>query len=282
MYSVFKDPSLQKKFDLKGYILVSSLLSKTDIDSLTELFLKFRSEYSGSFHTSHFSTDTLYKKTVNDTISSIVFPKAEPYLNNYQSLFGNFMIKNPDPTFSLDMHADWTYVDEEKFQSIAIWVPLIDVDADNGCLGIIEGSHKVTNNIRGPLIRQSSREQEGDWEKRYGKLLPMKAGDAIIYSHALLHYSHSNKTDRIRPAINLSLAPVEAPIIHYCFPEGATEIELYNVPDTEFYIRYDHFQRPQTNTLFKTLPADSVPYMDKRMKSFWKKRVFDQIKEIFL
>ena len=282
MHPVFKDPSLQKKFDIKGYVLLSSLLSKADIDSLTELFLKFRSEYKEPFHTSHFSTDTVYKKMVHDAISSIVFPKAESYLYNYRPLFGNFMVKKPNPTFSLDMHADWTYVDEENFQSVAIWVPLIDVDAENGCLGIIEGSHKVTNNIRGPLIRQSSRDIEGEWEKRYGKLLPMKAGNAIIYSHALLHYSHPNKTDRIRPAINLSLAPVEAPIIHYCFPEGATEIELYKVTDSEFYIQYNHFQRPLTTTLFKALSTDSVPYIDKRMKSFWKKRIFVQIKEFFL
>jgi hypothetical protein len=261
MHPVFNDSLLQKQFGLKGYIILPGILTMPDLEALMEVYAQFQTECTGPFHTSHFSTDITYKKQAHDSITSIVFPRVAALLNNFAPLFGNFMIKNPDPSFSLDLHADWTYVDEKEYGSVAVWIPMVDVDTQNGCLGVIEGSHRVTNSIRGPLIRQSSRDHEGKWEKRYGKMLPLKAGDAVIYNHALLHYSHANKTNKVRPALNLSLAPADVPWLHYCQPEGAMDIELYSVPGSDFYIHYDHFQRPQASTLIKKLPVSSVEYM---------------------
>jgi hypothetical protein len=280
MFSVFSDRLLQNQFEQKGYILFSSLLSASEIDTLNTLFAKFQNECNGSFHTSHFSTDEIYKRQVHDTITHLVFPKAAPYLNNFLPLFGNFMIKNSDPENFMPLHADWTYVDEPQFCSVAIWVPLVDVDAENGCLGIIEGSHKVTNAIRGPLLQQSSLKRDKDWEKRFGKLIPMKAGDAIIYNHSLLHYSPPNKTKMARPALNLSIVPDTAPWVHYCKPEGTDEIELYSVPDSSFYIRYNNFQRPETGTLIKTLPNNVIQFIDERMENYGKGNgVFNRLKK---
>jgi hypothetical protein len=280
MYSVFRDPVLQKQFEQKGYVLLSSLLNAEEIKTLNGLFAKFRNEYSGAFHTSHFSTDEIYKKQVHDTIAELVFPKASPLLNSFSPIFGNFMIKNSDPENFMPLHADWTYVDEQQFCSAAIWIPLVDVDAENGCLGVIEGSHKVTNAIRGPLLQQSSFQRDKDWAARFGKLLPMNAGDAIIYNHSLLHYSPPNKTKVARPALNLSIVPDTAPWLHYCKPQGANEIEMYSVPDSSFYIRYNNFQRPETGTLIKTLPNNVIRFIDDRMENYGKRKgVINRIKD---
>ncbi len=282
MFSVFRDTTLQKQFEQKGYILLPSLLSGSEIETLNSLFTKYQREYNGAFHTSHFSTDVTYKKQVHDTIAELVFPKAAPYLNNFLPLFGNFMIKNSDPENFMPLHADWTYVDEQRFCSVAIWIPLVDVDAENGCLGIIEGSHKVTNAIRGPLLQQSSLQRDKDWEERFGKLIPMKAGDAIIYNHSLLHYSPPNKTKIARPALNLSIVPDTAPWRHYCKPDCTDEIEVYSVPDSSFYIRYNNFQRPETGTLIKRLPNNVIEFIDDRMENYGKRKgVFNRIKGWF-
>jgi hypothetical protein len=278
MFAAFKDPSFQKEFDQKGYVLVPSLLNSEQIDTLNSVFQKFRTRYEGPFHTSHFSRDISYKQQVHDAIAATVFPSAASYLNDFRPVFGNFMIKNADHDFAMPLHSDWTYVNEPEFSSAAVWIPLVDVSAENGCLGIIEGSHKVTDRIRGPEIQESARKDDKDWAKRYGKLLPMKAGDAIIYNHALLHYSPPNKSSSIRPAVNLSLAPANAPLIHYCIPEGSKEIEMYQVTDSNFFIHYNHFQRPETGTLVKTMPADSVKWIDTRMNTLWKTRLLDRIK----
>lgn len=277
MEQVFNNPVLQKQFEQKGYVLLSQFLEAERLNQLLSLFEKHKERFFDSFHTSHFSSDVAYKQDTHDVIAEVVFAKAQPYLNNFMPLFGNFMIKNPNPEQAMDLHADWTYVDETKYTSVAIWIPLVDVNEENGCLGIIEGSHKVTNNIRGPLIRQSARERDPIWEKKYGTLLGMKAGDAIIYNHKLLHYSHPNKSSKVRPAINLSLVPQKASCIHYCIPDGTEEIRVYRVPDTSFYIHYTHFQTPQINTLIETLPKNTVKYIDPMMEKFgwirWSNRI---------
>jgi len=281
MYSAFQNLSFQKQFERKGYVLLSSLLSEGEVKELYDLFERFQSQFSGPFHTTHFSKDLSYKKEVHDSITSIVFPRVATHLNHFVPLFGNFMIKNAGAQTSMDLHADWTYVDEQRHSSAAVWIPLVDVNEENGCLGVIEGSHKVTNSIRGPMIRQSSRQKDDDWAKRYGKLIPMKAGDAIVYDHRLLHYSPSNKTTKIRPALNLSMAPETASWLHYCLPEGAKEIELYAVPDSSFYLHYNNFQRPETGALVKTLPSNTEEYIDARMEQFWKTSMLNKIKQLF-
>lgn len=272
MNSIFKVSRFQKKFLKNGYVIVKGLLNNQDIEALKKIFEKHIEEYNSSFHTSHFSKNESYKKEAHQVIGQIVYRKAKAYLNNFIPLFGNFMVKLPDPNTSLDIHTDWTYVDENQESSIAVWSPLVDTFPQNGCFGIVPGSHKITNKIRGPLIRESSRNFNAEWAKNYGELLPMKAGDVIFYHHGLLHFSPPNKTDKIRPAINLTLVPENAKCLHFCMPEGSNEIEVYQVDDAEFYLDYQHFQRPNQGTLIKKLPIETVSYIDSEMKNFKLKR----------
>lgn len=280
MKSVFNSGERQREFSEKGYIALP-LLTQDDLNKLLELFNRHREQYQSPFHTSHFSTDKQYKQEVHEAIAAIVFPRIKPLLKNYRAVFGNFMIKNPNSDYFMPLHADWTYVDESRFRSVAVWVPLVDTDETNGCLGIIEGSHRVTNSIRGPRIRQSSYDNDMEWVKRFGKLLPVKAGHAIVYDHGLLHYSPPNKTNVARPALNLSIVPQEADVLHYCIPEGADAIETYDVKDDSFFIFYDNYQRPETSACIKTLPASSVPWIDERMKHFGKRNLLQRAVEIF-
>lgn len=272
MKPVFANHKTQKIFSERGWIS-TPLLEQPQIARLWSLFDKYVSQYRTPFHTTHFSSDKQYKRQVNDAIIDNVFPKVEPLLLDCRPIFGNFMIKKAENNYFMPLHADWAYVDEENFRSIAVWIPLIDTDEINGSLGVIEGSHNIVNRIRGPRIRQSSYERDMSWVERFGKLLPMKAGSAIIYDHALLHYSPPNRSAYPRPAINLSIVPSEAEIIHYCIPEGADEIEVYRVQESDFYINYDNYQRPETNSLIKTLRADSVTWIDERMENFGRKKL---------
>jgi ectoine hydroxylase-related dioxygenase (phytanoyl-CoA dioxygenase family) len=178
------------------------------------------------------------------------------------------MIKNPDKKIFMPLHADWTYVDENQYRSMSVWVPLVDTDENNGSLGVIAGSHRVMNKIRGPRIRQSSYDHDKLWTQKYGKLLPAKAGTAVIYDHALMHFSPPNYSSIPRPAINLSLVPDEAQAIHYCIPEGAHDIEKYEVNDKSFYMEYDNFQRPRRQKPIEHLPVDSVKWIDEKMNNF--------------
>jgi hypothetical protein len=279
MSPIFKNEQLDKQLSDKGYIIADSLLDKEEIKRLYDFATSHDSHYSSAFHTTHFSTDTSYKKEVHNLISQAVSPKVEKLLQNFKPIFGNLMIKMPDPSVTMPLHADWCYVDEKRTRSLAVWIPLVDTNIENGCIGVVEGSHRVTNIIRGPNIKQSSSlETDAIWAEKYGKLIPMKAGDAFIYDHALLHFSPANKSGKIRPALNLSMVPQDTEIIHYCIPDGAENMEKYIVTSADFYIDYDNFQRPRSGRVIEHLPKDTVKYIDDRMKYYKLKR---SIKTIF-
>lgn len=271
MEPVFNDPELQHRFAEKGYVILPRLLREEDMAHLTGLFAKFAEQYAQPFHSSHFSTDKGYKQNVHQAVCDTVYPRAAPFLNGFRPIFGNFMVKKPDPENFLQMHADWAYVDETTHRSVSIWIPLVDTTPANGCLGVMEGSHQIMNTVRGPGIQQNHFVHDREWVKRYGTLLPMQAGDAIVYDHALLHFSPANTSGQIRPALNLSLVPQHVPVVHYCIPEGgdASVIEKYAVPDDSFYIHYNNFQRPQTGTLVETLPKSVVVFIDEKIEKHY-------------
>jgi hypothetical protein len=267
MRNIFKDSTLQKDFERKGYVEIPALVS-SDIAGLHELFVQHTDEYAQPFHTSHFSAEINYKRRVHEAIVNIVFPRLAAVLENVKPIFGNLMIKHGMNDYFMPLHADWTYVEESKFRSLAAWIPLINTDQENGCLGVIEGSHKLSDKIRGPRIQQTSYTHDKVWVEKYGTLIPVKAGHAILFDHALMHYSPPNRTAGSRPALNLSMVPAEADLFHYCIPEGASDIEEYHVDNSEFYLRYNNYQRPETNSLIRTLPADTVKWVDSKMESF--------------
>lgn len=264
----FKDSKLQQDFSKNGYVIIPCVITAEDIAQIQDTYNRFEQEIVEPFHTSHFSKDIRYKEVVHDTVSTVVFRKMEPFLCEYKPVFGNFMVKHGNVDNFLQMHADWTYVDEPKFRSVSAWISLVDTNKANGCFGVIEGSQAFMNTVRGPGIQQNNFKRDRIWVKKYGKLLPVKAGDAIVFDHALLHFSPPNTTPQTRLALNLSMVPSAADVIHYCIPEGETQIEKYEVHNNDFFLQYDNWQRPQIGQPVAFLPKSTIQYIDDKVEHY--------------
>lgn len=117
-----------------------------------------------------------------------------------------------------------------------------------------------------------------------GKLLPVKSGEAVIYNHRLLHYSMPNNSNKVRPAINLSMVPQNTAMIHYTVPEGTEGVHRYEIEDNDFFIYYDNFQVPERGKL-TNIDTHSVPMLNNRADAFVNKyaktSVMDKIKAWF-
>lgn len=286
MNKTFVDEKYQKQFEEKGYVLVP-VLGAEQIDVLSDVINKHAAQLEGAFHSTHFSSDAEYKKQAHTFIEETVFPCVAPLLTGHIPIFGNFMVKNPDPHVYMQLHADWAYVEEPSMRSIAVWIPLVDTDEHNGCLGVIEGSHKILNAIRGPGIKQSSYLHDKEWVEKYGKLLPMKAGEAIIYDHALLHYSPANKSGKVRPALNLSVVPDAVPLIHYYSASDTDVIEKYELDSADFFIGYESFKSPKGGKKIAEISRQGFETIDAKMvevygfgDSVWQ-RLGKNVKRIF-
>ncbi len=267
MNTVFINPELDWQFKEQGYVQ-RNLLYPKEIEVLSKTFHEYEKQYAEPFHTSHFSADKKYKQKINDVISAVLFPQLQQLLNNYRPVFGNWMVKKGEGNNVMPLHADWTYVDEYKYRSLAVWIPLVDTDEKNGCFGLIPGSHKLTPIIRGPKITQGDWQNFEKWISAKGKLLRVKAGEGVIYDHALLHFSPPNVSGKIRPALNLSCAPTNAQLHHYCVPEGTTLVRKYKVDDLSFFIHYNNFQVPERGVVEEYFELDSLHYMDEEMNAF--------------
>jgi len=104
---------------------------------------------------------------------------------------------------TFDYHQDNNYTQHEPaVGSINIWVALVDMTTENGCLQVIPGSHK-----KGQW--QSRQSDYGDNHRKIDvdpdTLLPvrMRAGDAVAFTRWTVHGSGPNTTDAARVAYAL-------------------------------------------------------------------------------
>jgi hypothetical protein len=110
----------------------------------------------------------------------------------------------------VQLHQDWTFVDESRYQAIAIWCPLVEVSAENGCLRVVPGSHRLNNHPRGFQESFPYTDLLPCIERYYLVDVPMKAGQAFVYTQTLFHSSLPNRSDRLRLAAGALAVPRES------------------------------------------------------------------------
>ena len=76
-----------------------------------------------------------------------------------------------------------------NLQILSVWIPLVDVDKQNGCLQMIPGSHRL-----GPLdsqLNESGQREPLEVSNRYGPAtdVPMRTGDVLLFHNLTLHAS---------------------------------------------------------------------------------------------
>ena len=155
-------------------------------------------------------------------------------------LGASFISKSKDDASKLQPHQDWNIVDETEFRSFNLWIPLVDLSEENGAIEVLPKSHDWVRGYRHSSIDCAYRKvHDLVWENM--KPLYMKAGEALIYDHSLLHASKSNKTDEKRIACASGMMPREAQMYFYWNNNGTIEQYKSNV---EFFMTQNIFEGP--------------------------------------
>lgn len=250
-HSIFKDQNLSKDFDRDGFVKVPFLDDEGVI-----LFRSFIEKYLPVFQECKYqtcsTTDLSNPAIVDDVdvfVSSHIQPYVDKYLTNYQPILGNYLVKKPGPDSSIPIHQDWTFVDESKFYSLSIWCALQDTDQNNGNLQVIPKTHKMSPNLRSSPSFLSG--FSSIMEKIRSDLMdiPLKAGEAILYNHALLHASPPNNSDKTRTALIFGATHAEAQLLHYYLPEDfyvqrKVRLKKFNI-DKDFFLQHVRGKYPQ-------------------------------------
>jgi hypothetical protein len=254
----------------RGYVIVDFLSAET-VQSISDFYSANPNNFPNAFHATHFNTDVSYKGKVQHFLFESLDENFRQQFISLKPVFANFMVKEGGGNNVMPLHADWTYVDENICSSYSVWIPLVDTNINNGCIGVIPYSHLLSHAVRGPGFLQWKHPAEITLINELGELLPMKRGQALIYNHRTMHYSLPNNSSTVRPSINISLVPKGEKIIHYAVPQGETEVLKFEVTDTNFFLDYDNFQMPRHGTVVERIKVENIPLINERLEAFIQK-----------
>ena len=272
MRNVFLDPALQASFDKTGYI-TAELMNETELTDLFDLLGQLKSNRENdkfttdsSYKLSFFNADSGYRKKVLEEIGAFFQPKVDKILDNYVPLIINLFDKEPGPG-EVPIHQNWTFVDEDKFTSVSVWIPLCEVSRENGTLEIYPGSHRVLTKYRSPTIPWVFREQLEVLKEKYLKPFEMKPGQVGIIDDSIIHWSSDNNSKKVRSTIQLIMIPKEATPIHYYNPEkgDSGELQVYKV-DSEFFTTFNMNEKPKNVELIGNEPFENEVLTEERME----------------
>lgn len=244
MQSLFKDPELQDQFDKNGWVILP-LLEAEEVSHLLGFYqaLPETDLPDYGFHVSLDKASMDYKEKVMTELQSVIVPKLDKHFQNHQIFTTSYVVKEHNPKGVVPPHQDWTFVDENEYQSMTVWTALVDTDMDNGCMGVINGSHKYWDYLRASPSPQCKTPISDHMFTLfpYLQLKPMKAGEALIFDNRTIHGSPPNTTSEPRIAAGIGVTHANAALYHhYLLPnKEQKEVERFKV-DLDWYKRYNN------------------------------------------
>ena len=137
-----------------------------------------------------------------------ILDALEPLLGPEISFNGDYHLrpKLPGSTFTaFPLHQDSQYYGPQTghIRVITVWIPLLDVDEENGCLWVIPRSHRWGLL---PAARRADHNMVSfeEVERRGVPVpLPMRCGDFLMFHNLTFHGSKVNRTDRVRWSVDV-------------------------------------------------------------------------------
>jgi hypothetical protein len=265
----FKDLEVDNEFNSKGFVVHGNISIET-IKLLTEAFnlLQIPDSYGFGFNVG-LNTELFEKrKKMQDKITELVSSEILTLLNNKEIFTATFMNKVPEKKHLLPAHQDWTFTNENKHDSVMCWIPLIDVEMENGCMCFVPYSNHLFNYIRPFPFPFNDNPVYQNANKLLGYMKPqtMKAGQMVFINHKTAHASFPNHSGKNRLAVGLSIAPKNEDLHVYCLnPENQGKTILKYKVDQYFLVNHPHPEiatQYRNNLPYKFLYSvdDEIPY----------------------
>jgi hypothetical protein len=216
-----------------GFV-VATVLDSKELQYLNQLCEKFLQQPAADFSSSSHFLNREDSELINRALHEILQPKVEIMFPDLELLGGTLATKKKGKS-AVEAHQDWTIVDETRFNSFNLWIPLVDTNKENGTLGLIPGSHRWNNVVRGystpnPYAAFTDKLMQIGYEPE------LSAGQAILYNHKLLHYSRPNRTDQHRNTAIVGMKEKNADLQVSVFSSSEKKIDTYAVTEEDFYL----------------------------------------------
>lgn len=228
----FADPDDDAAFERDGYVVVD-LVDAAGLEQLSSVFAALEPPGPVGFTASLQGRDLEENLVIADQILAVVGPGLHRTLTGFEVIGATFLTKTGGDEGAMEVHQDWNSVDERTDRSMNVWCTLRDIDLADGPLEVVPGSHLWFDAVRAPLVPSPTFAFDGQLEAGL-VALELRAGQAVIYDHALLHGSRANRSGRPRTIAQVGITGVGAPLV-MGFPAGDDQIELRSVPAVAFF-----------------------------------------------
>jgi Phytanoyl-CoA dioxygenase (PhyH) len=262
----FRDPELQAAFARDGYVVVPMLSTDEarDLDAAYDRLGPAPGDPGVATIPSFCTWDEGYKEEADRLIREAFAPGLERHVDRQRLMPGNFVVKWPGDKSGFGLHQDLTLVDEHQHRSCEVWCALQDTSRENGALWVVPRSHRWREHLRGihafPMVCSGLEERV---VRRHARPVELRAGEAIVFDHALVHFSFPNRSDRRRVAATIDLIPDGAQHVHW-FGDGAGNVACYEI-DESFWVENTPFtlhREPQKWPVVDRTQAEFEPMTD--------------------
>jgi len=274
MLPVFKDPTIQAKFEKEGYVILP-FYNAEEVEKLTQLYHEMHPSNEQGFFPSTFSQDKNYRHKADEEIRLSCQRSADLYLQDIKMVCGAYIVKNPGPESGMCVHQDMSLLDESRFTGINIWATLTDLSVENGTLFALKGSHRLFPTYRGSSIPEFF-QNVSDEIIDYLEPIIIKAGEAVFFDQSIIHYSPPNYSDKVRIVTNTYFTHQDAEYRTYFYnpTEHPKEVEAFEQSNT-FMTDFEQFgnniqARPTVGKSLGLIPYDfpkiDVAFLDQHFK----------------
>ena len=242
--AIFRDTEIQQQFDIDGYVLFD-FITEEQAKAIGEKFYQLHDTIPAGFYADAFSPDDELKREIFEHTEAIIQPTFDRFFKDYKKLGSTFLCKGVGLEGNVNVHQDWMTVDENKYYTGTIWIPVQDTNEENGALRVIPGSHTFFDSYRSNNIPVSYYGSEKLlWENML--TINMKAGQALVINHAIIHGSSPNLSAKERLVIAYGITCKDAKLQFYHMEPKSNDnfIEKFDMPDDFFLKYYNIGERP--------------------------------------
>lgn len=249
MITAFKNKDTEQHFLNKGYA-VFPFLGKIHLEQIRSIYteanessrLNEQQFYGVNYSLSSLTTDE--SERIMKPVLGIIQAALDEQFENYEVLGCVFITKPPKTLTTFVYHQDWSYTNEKEHAFATCWVPLFDTNRTNGCMSVLEGTHKQFETYRSDTLDSARIDFEAIPEEIRTNI-EQKAGSCLAFHQAVFHGSYPNKSDQSRPVLAFIVKSKNSDIVHYV--KDGEHIRAYRLSTEAF------------NKMLTQIPKSSIP-----------------------
>ena len=210
----FINTSIEERLNETGFVVVKSFLNHNHIAALKQLFDHLSiQDCQNQLWFSNVDLNYSESEKVSTRIEQIIGTELKRHIEDFRVDLYSMCYKNSSSSF-LNPHRDYAITDESCFEYRNVWIPLVDVNQENGGLFVIPFSHKCIDSISIPgeaLCNDFFIEVL----KPFMYPVNVKAGDMVVYKEKTFHGSFENYSNQKRPNIHFGLLQKDTQLLYY-------------------------------------------------------------------